>query len=480
MQKVFIRGLVITLLLNLLVKPATIFGVDVVMQNRLGSEAYGIYFTVLNFTFLFSMLLDMGVTNYMTRLISQHPHLIRQYSHQLFTLRLVLAGAYIIWTTLLFFIIGWPIQWLWILGLLLLHQININTVNYVRAYTGGLMRFALDAVLSVTERLVYLVLGVIVLYTSFVEELSLVWFVGIMVGASFLSLVGSVFVYIALVEFPKWKWNTIFFQAIFKQSIPYAVLVILMMLCVRLDAVFLERLHPDGKRQVGYYVQGFRLLDACWMFGILFGSLLLPVFSRLLKEKNSVSAIMTNAFNILVGGGILMIVLSFGMLRPLFDMLYDDVAEVSYHSWTFLALAFIPMCFTIVFGTLLTANGSMKQLNIIAGCGLAINITLHCILAPMYGALGTAITTFVTQLALGLTQWWVIRYTMHHRLEPRAWMKLIALSVIMTGMLCAQWTYHFNIFYWGGAALALWTLCIFGLRIIDLQKMLALVVKNKD
>ena len=480
MQQVFLKGLVITLLLNLLVKPATIFGVDVVMQNELGSAAYGIYFSFLNFTFLFSMILDMGITNYMTRLIAQHPHLIRHYSNQLFTLRAVLAGIYVSWTTILFFIVDLPLQYWWILALLLLHQININSVNYVRAYTGGLMRFGLDAVLSVMERLVYLVLGSLLLYSNLVAPITLSWFVGIFVGASLLSLLFACIVYVSIVGFPKWKWNSVFFKAIFKQSLPYALLVILMMLYTRLDAVLLTKLHPDGPRQVGYYVQGFRLLDACWMFGILFGSLLLPIFSRLLKEKNSVSSIMTNAFNILVGGGILMIVFTFGMVQPLFDRLYDDATEISYQSWVFLAMSFVPMCFTIVFGTLLTANGNLKQLNIISGAGLVITLSLNCILIPHYGALGAAITTFSTQFVVGVLQWFLVRYSMNERLEPLAWIKMTALAVLLGSLLAAQLWFDWPVIIWIPLVLLSWTLLIFGLRIIDLKVLLKLISRNKN
>lgn len=479
MQQLFLRGLIITLVLNLLVKPATIFGVDVVMQNKLGSETYGIFYKILNFTFLFSMILDMGITNFMTRLIAQHPHLIRHYSNQLLTLRIVLAVVYAAWSTLLFFVLGLGWEHWWILGLLLLHQININTVNYVRAYTGGLMRFGMDAVLSVMERSVYLVLGLLVLYTSLVRHLSLEVFVGIFVGASLLSLLFALFVYFSIVGMPKWKWNTTFFKAIFKKSLPFALLVILMMLYTRLDAVLLGRLHPQGNLQAGYYGHGFRLLDACWMFGVLFGSLLLPVFSRLLKEKGNISGIMTNAFNILVGGGVLMVILTFGMIEPLFNAIYKDANIISYRSWIFLALSFIPMCFTLVFGTLLTANGSLKQLNQISFLGLFIAVSLNCMLIPSYGAVGTAIATFSTQLVVGVLQWFVVRYKMQERLEPLAWIKLGTLGGLMGVLLAAKLWFGWSIIVWVPLAVGAWTLFIFGLKIIEIRVLLKLVVKNK-
>ncbi|MDH4471588.1 MAG: oligosaccharide flippase family protein [Fluviicola sp.] len=478
MQQIFLRGLGITLLLNLLVKPATIFGVDVVMQNEIGLVPYGDFSAFLNFTFLFCMILDMGITNYMTRLIAQHPHLIRQYSHQLFTLRLFLAVIYIIWTVSLFFLFGLPINYWWMLGLLIIHQISINTVNYVRAYTGGLMRFKLDAVLSVIERLVYLILGLLLLYTTLVRPISLGWFVGIFVSSSFISFLFAGFVYVSLVEFPRWKWNTIFFKAIFKQSFPYALLVILMMLNSRIDTVFIKLVHPNGATQVSYYVQGFRLLDACWMFGILFGGILLPIFSRLLKEKESVSGIMTNAFNLLISAGLLMVVLSIGTREILFDALYKDATQMTYDSWIFLSISFLPMCFTLVFGTLLTANGSLRQLNIMAIIALSINVILNIILIPILGAKGAAITTLTAQTVFGVLQWILVRYRMNERLQKAAWVKLGSLAVVLGTMLCLRYAFDWNIIYWIATLFFVWFVWTFSLRIIDVRAVLSLLKKS--
>lgn len=480
MQQVFLRGLFITLLLNLLVKPATIFFVDVAIQNKLGSEEYGVFQTMLNFTFLFSMLLDMGITNYMTRLIAQHPQLIRRYNNKLFTLRVILAGVYCIWTISLFFILALPLEWFWILGALLLHQVSTITVNYVRAYTGGLMRFSLDAMLSVTERFIYLILGLILLYSTFIEPLTLEWFVGAFVTSSFCSFLVASGIYVSIVGYPTWKWRMPYFRAVFKQSFPFALLVILMMLYTRLDAVFLARLHNDGARQVGYYVQGFRLLDACWMFGILFGGLLLPIFSRLIKEQKSVSSIMTHAFNLLISAGILMIVLSMGMLETLFTSLYKDVSAASYQSWIFLSFSFLPMCFTIVFGTLLTAKGLLKQLNIIAGFGLFITIVGSLLIVPNYGAVGTAIITCITQIVVGVLQWVIVHRTMGEKLQQFAWIRLGALAGLMGGLLSAQLTFHWSVFMWFMLSTSVWGIALLGFKILNVKAVLGMLGKGEE
>ena len=61
---------------------------------------------------------------------------------------------------------------------------------------------------------------------------------------------------------------------IIKQSLPYAALILLMLLYNRSDAVILERIHVNGRIEAGFYAQGFRLLDALYMFGMIFAGLL--------------------------------------------------------------------------------------------------------------------------------------------------------------------------------------------------------------
>jgi O-antigen/teichoic acid export membrane protein len=307
---------------------------------------------------------------------------------------------------------------------------------------------------------------------------SLPWFVGIFVTSSFLSLVFAGFVYVYLVEFPRWKWNAIFFKAIFKQSFPYALLVILMMLNSRLDMVFIRLLHHDGAEQVSYYQQGFRLLDACWMFGILFGSILLPIFARLLKEKENVSGIMTNAFNLLVSGGLLMVVFTIGISDLMFENLYDHTSGETYLSWIFLSMSFVPMCFTLVFGTLLTANGSMRQLNVMALIALIINFILNILLIPVLGAVGAAITTFSVQTLFGLLQWLLVRYSLKIHLEKHTWTKLVSLMVLMGIMLFLHYFIAWNPLYWVLVLFGLWFIWTFSLRIIDLRAILAMLKKS--
>ena len=72
MQRKFITNLALLLFLNFLIKPFWLFGIDRTVQNSVLAEDYGIYFTLFNFSMLFNILLDVGITNFNNKNIAQH------------------------------------------------------------------------------------------------------------------------------------------------------------------------------------------------------------------------------------------------------------------------------------------------------------------------------------------------------------------------------------------------------------------------
>ena len=80
MQRIFFSNLVLTIFLNLLIKPLALFGIDATVQNRVGPEEYGLYFSLLNLSVIFNMLIDLGINNYTTKNIAKNQKLQRSIS----------------------------------------------------------------------------------------------------------------------------------------------------------------------------------------------------------------------------------------------------------------------------------------------------------------------------------------------------------------------------------------------------------------
>ena len=53
MQKKLLSGLFWVLLLNLLIKPFWLLGIEVGVQNAVGAEEYGFYFAIFNLAYIF-------------------------------------------------------------------------------------------------------------------------------------------------------------------------------------------------------------------------------------------------------------------------------------------------------------------------------------------------------------------------------------------------------------------------------------------
>ncbi|MCX6180691.1 MAG: polysaccharide biosynthesis C-terminal domain-containing protein [Bacteroidetes bacterium] len=84
----------------------------------------------------------------------------------------------------------------------------------------------------------------------------------------------------------------------------------------------------------------------------------------------------------------------------------QNPAEVALSAdiFMYVILNFIPISALYVYGTLLTAAGEMKSLNITAAIGVVINLGGNFLLIPIYGPLGSAIISLLTQSIVCLLQ----------------------------------------------------------------------------
>lgn len=405
MQKKFFSNLFFIVLLNLLIKPLYIFGIDVQVQNTVEAEDYGLYFSLLNFSFLLNIFLDIGVTNFNTKNTAQSPNTLNKYIGSFFGLKIMLGILYAIISIGFALILGYSDKEMYLLSFFLLNQIFIGLILYIRSNFAGLHQFKIDAVLSVLDRLLLIIISAVLLYGHWTEStFKIEWFIyaqSFSYGSTL--LIGIILTRMRLGAI-KVKANKILSFAILRKSIPFAILILLMMMYTRIDAVMLERLLPNGKQQAGIYAQGFRLLDAVNMFAFLVAGLLLPMFSRLISDKVSVLPILQTAGKFLIGIAFI-VGIGFAVNTDfIMNFIYRNNVQASSTVFFWLILSFIPMSFSHVFGTLLTANNNLRILNQMALFGVLLNVVLNLILIPKMEAEGAAIATITTQALTALFQ----------------------------------------------------------------------------
>jgi len=72
--------------------------------------------------------------------------------------------------------------------------------------------------------------------------------------------------------------------------------------------------------------------------------------------------------------------------------------------FSILILCLIPWSMTYIFGTLLTANGSLRVLNITSAIAIVVNIAINFTLIPLLEARGAAIASLTTQTSITIMQ----------------------------------------------------------------------------
>jgi len=493
MQKKFLTNLGLLLFLNLLVKPFWVLGIDRSVQNAVGAEDFGFYFSILNFSFLFNILLDFGVTNFNNRNIAQNNQLLNKHFSGILILKLLLGIVYFIVTFAIGFIIGYNSAQFQMLTWIAFNQFLLMFILYLRSNISGLLMFKTDSVVSVLDRLLMILFCSILLWGNVIEgKFKIEWFVYAQTAAYGLTALFAFSVVMVKASFTRVYWNWPFILMILKKSLPFAVLFMLMAQYNRIDTVLIERLLPEGvgAQQSGVYAQAFRLYDAANMIAFLFAVLLLPLFSRMIKLKQSVEDLVKLSFSILFTVSVIAALGSYFYSHDLMVWLYprqaDELITVynlrigqSAYILGLLMFGFVAISAVYVFSTLLTANGSLKEMNIIAASGVVISLVINFIMVPKMQAMGSAYASLSAQFSTAIAQ--VIVATMIFKFKANyKFLAVLALyvgGVILMGWISTQlpydWKINISVLIMGSGLLAI------VLRLLNIKEFISILKSEK-
>ena len=400
----------------MLIKPFYIFGIDRTVQVTVGTADYGLYAVLYNFSILYYILLDLGLSNYNNRTVAQQPELLRSYVPNFLIIKTLLSFLYLAVVFVLAYSWGYRGVKLSLLLPLAMNQVFIGFILYFRSNITALHYFRWDAILSVFDRILVIIVCAVLLWGNAVPTFKIEYFVYAQTFAyGFTALISGVLVWrlVSLQMLSERAKRDITqlakgfgFTSIFKilrESYPYALLVLLMTIYNRIDSVMIEKLLSDGLNQAGIYAAAYRLLDAVNIFGVLFGTLLLPIFARMLKEKQDIQELTFTAFKLIFAFSATAAICTSFFGTEVMTLLYgESVTSTWVRVFELLIFSFIPVASVYIFGTLMTANASLKQLNIIAISGVVLNIILNLFLIPKYEVFGATLATLITQSLVAL------------------------------------------------------------------------------
>ncbi len=404
MKRAFAINILLLLTLNLIVKPIYIFGIDVQIQNTIGPEQYGLFFSIFNYTLLFQVLLEFGITNFVKREISMDPTRIHTYFSGLLILKAGLAVVYfmvVMGFAWIFHYTGDEIQLIiQVAGI----QFFLTLISFLRGMIIGKGWYKTDGIFSVMDKVIMILLLGYALYYPGMTPPDLSYFVETyLLSVVFTALIAFLFILYQL----HLKWvrpDLAFLRAMIVRITPFALITFLMGVYGRLDAVLLHALLPDGDYQAGIYAAGFRMLDTYMMFAILFSNLLLPMLSTQQEDKGAFRDLLKFVIGIVMTITIIVGVGGWVYRQEITQILYHQSDEKWYDTVGLLFLTMIPVGLSTLYGAAILSTGRLRRQNMLFLGGIVLSLTLNSLFIPWWQSLGSAISAFSVNLVIAVGQ----------------------------------------------------------------------------
>ena len=447
MPKNFSQKVFFLIAINLLIKPLWIFGVERVVQIETGFDTYGLYFTLFNFTYLFSLLSDMGINNYNIKLLTNN-YTQGIKSANLLAIKLLLSVIYLISVLLISFVLGYTKTSFVLLLTLIFYQFGFSFLGFLRSHLTGLQLYKTDILFSVLDKIILLILFIPILNLSYFNtiNLSIQYFASAQLAAIFISILIGIIILRGKINLQLNGFKLSLLKETILQLLPFSLFMFLVLAYNKVDSIMLERMLNNGAAESGTYAAAYRLLDAFTMIPVLFASFFYPTLSKQLAEKKSIANWMNTSSESLISIAIIIaIALSF-FAKEWMKLLYPTNSSIYLTQiFSILILSIIPISIYYIFSSALTAKGSLKVLNLIAFGSLILNVLLNVFMIPNYQAYGAALATIISFGLAAITYVYFYHQQFKEKSNLKLLIKLIVLSVLMC--LSTKLFEYFNIFW---------------------------------
>jgi len=401
-----------------------------------GPAEYGMFFSLFNFCYLFQIISDLGINNYNNTSIAKDNNFIDQHLSKLLGLKIVLALLFFCAICLVAFWVDYPDDYYPLLWLIAINQILVSFILYFRTNISGLGFYKWDSLISILDKLLLIsILGYLLwIYSDDAHQFQISWFVYAQMISLLLTLLFVIFSLVSITGSKAFTFAPTFDISTLKKSLPFALVILIMSAYSRIDSVMLERMLPDGKQEAGIYAASYRILDALNIIGFLFAGLLLPMFSKLIADRKDTLPVLIVSFQLLMAIAISVALYSSYFSEQLMMVLYPDHATDDYSMiLKLLTWGFIGIATTHIFGTLLTANQSLKKMNFLFTIGLILNVLLNWYFIPEYKALAAAATTFVTEIFVSVGLVFIVLREFKYKAELRPILSLVIYGLVLFG-----------------------------------------------
>ncbi|GCD80166.1 oligosaccharide flippase family protein [Schleiferia thermophila] len=402
----FFRNFGFLLLLNVLIKPIWVFAIDIPVQNAVGHDVYGLFFTAFNFSMIFSILSDLGL-NHFNNINLSDQSVQRVYSvASLLPAKLMLSIVYVLIATVAGILVFGEGSILYFIFLTSVFHASSGFILFLRTYLSSSQKFGKDSLYSVLDRFISTMILFVWLYLIPMESFQMEYFVYVQIFSA------GVPVLLLLIHLRKdigvrfrfvpesWLW--------LKAAAPYSLLILLMGLYTRIDSTLIQLLL--GSNEAGIYAASYRLVDFLSQFGYLSSIILLPLFAHLKKEEEVLKKLFSSILIIMFFTGVFIAVSMFYLSETFCEILYTSDAKEISKVFRIHLISYPFIVANFIVGSYITAHKYLRFLILISIAGIVVILTAIGLLISGYGVVGVAVAMVVTHVWIFVAQlWWIGR-----------------------------------------------------------------------
>lgn len=437
------------------------------LATKLGATNLGYYSYAISFAAMFSILVDWGLANLLTRDIAQDKTRAQSYFSKALGLKIIWSlFTYLIVIGVIFSISHSALTRELVLMTGVLMLLDSFTLIFYSVWR-GFQNLTYESFGTISFQIIYSALGFILL--QFTDNLRLIM-ISLFAASLFNFLYsGWLLKYKGGISLkPIFAWLEL--KTLYLLALPFGLAGIFAKIYAYTDVILVNQFL--GPTQTGFYSLAYKLTFTLQFIPLALVASLYPALAFYLnKEKEVLENIYFSSIKYLLIISLLVASLIFGfgpdLIRAIYGQQFLPSAPI-----LIILVSSLPFLFVnFAFGSVLNASGRQMRQTWHIGWTAASNIILNVIFIPIFGVLGAAITSLACSILLftlnGLVAKQVILVSKNHR-QQLGLLIILALIVTLVGKLLPI---HYHWLIGGLVCGCLYIIGLFALKILRLEEL---------
>ncbi len=374
-----------------------------IYARALGPADLGQYYFAISVTSIFSIIIDFGLGNVVTREVAKYPEKARAILSSVVAVKLPLTLITIL------AVMGWSLAWDYdgvtqqLIYISIAAMVLDSFTGVFYAIARGFHNLKFESISSVIFQLIVLILSLLVLQ----QQWPITWLMATLVAASLFNFFYALIVVRSVWKISGWPhWDKALIKELFAVALPFGLFVIVQRFYTYFDSVLLFKL--AGDRAVGLYQIPFKIIIALQFLPMAFVASLYPALSSYWhSNRDRLASIFERAINYCLMIAIPVSIGTIVMAEKIVLLFKDEFSESAVLlKVSMLAVPFMFLGFPV--GALLNACDRQKRNTINMGITAALSALINIMLIPRFGVLGACITTLVSSALMLVLGWKVI------------------------------------------------------------------------